>query len=155
MDATISSKSGCKVRRIVADFAVRHAGFRIRVDHRKIELIFRRIEINEKIVNLIEHGCRTRIGPVNFIEHHDRRQLCGERFLQNVARLRQRPFARIHQHQHAIHHAQRALHFAAEIAVARRVHDIDFRVVIRDRRILRENRDSALALQFVRVHHAP
>ncbi len=128
--------------------------FRVRVDHRKIELVFGGVEIDEKIVDFVEHGGGARVGAVNFVEHHDRRQLRGQRLLQHVARLRQRPFARVHQNQHAIHHAQRALDFAAEIAVAGRVHDIDFRVVIGERGVLRQNRDAALALEIVRVHHA-
>ena len=121
----------------------------MRVNHRKIELVFGGVEIDEEIVDLIEHRGGARVGPVDFVEHHDRRQLGGERLLQDVARLRQRPFARIHQHQHAIHHAQRTLHLAAEIAVAGRVHDIDLRAAIGDRGILRENRDAALALELI------
>jgi hypothetical protein len=38
--------------------------------------------------------------------------------------------------------------------VPRRVHDIDFRAAIGERRILRQDGDAALALQIVRVHHA-
>ena len=143
-----------KSGRVVADFAVSHAGFRIGVDHRKIELVFGGVEVDKEIVDFVEHGRGARIRPVDFIQHHDRRKLRGQRLLQHVARLRQRPFARVHQHQHAIHHAQRALHFAAEIAVAGRVHDVDFRVVIGDRRVFRQNGDAALAFEVVRVHHA-
>ena len=35
-----------------------------------------------------------------------------------------------------------------------RINDIDLHVVIEDRGILRENCDTTLALQLVRVHHA-
>ncbi len=77
-----------------------------------------------------------------------------QRLLQDVARLRQRSFARIHQEKHAIHHFQRALDFSAEIAVAGSVHDIDFRVVIKERRVFRQDGDAAFALEIVRVHHA-
>ena len=140
--------------RAVVQVHVRHADLRVGVDHRKIELVFGRIEIDEEIVDFIEHFGRTRVGPIDFVQDHDRRQLGRERLLQDVARLRQRPFARVHQHQHAIHHAQRALHFAAEIAVAGRVDDIDLRAAIGNRGILREDRDAALALEVIRVHHA-
>ena len=143
-----------EIRRVVADLQVRDSGFRVGVDHGKIELIFGGVEVNEEIVDLIEHCGRTRVGPVDLVQHHDRLELRGQRFLQDVARLRQRAFARVHQHEHAIHHAQRALHFAAEVAVAGRVHDVDLGVVVGNRRIFRENRDAALALQIVRVHHA-
>ena len=139
---------------IVADFQMSDAEFRIGIDHREIELVFGGVEINKEVVDFVEHGGGARVGAVNFIEHHDRRQLRGERLLQHVARLRQRAFAGVHQNEHAIHHAQRAFHFAAEIAVARRVHDIDFGVLIFDLGILGENGDAALALEVVRVHHA-
>ncbi len=143
-----------EVRGGIAELAVRDAGLRVRVDHRKIELIFGGVEIDEEIVDFVEHCGGARVGAVDLIQHDDRRKLRGERFLQHVARLRQRAFAGVHQNQHAIHHAQRAFHFAAEIAVAGRVDDIDFRVVIGERGILGENRDAALALEIVRVHHA-
>ena len=77
-----------------------------------------------------------------------------ERLAQHVARLRQRAFAGIHQQHDAIDHLQRALHFAAEIAVARRVDDVDLDAVIDDGGVLGENRDAALALQVVGVHDA-
>ena len=38
--------------------------------------------------------------------------------------------------------------------MARRIHNIDFRAVVKQRRVLGENRDSALSLQFVGVHDA-
>ena len=68
--------------------------------------------------------------------------------------MRQRPFAGVHQHHHAIHHAQRALHFAAKVAVPRRIDDIDLRIVKKKRRVLGQNGDAALAFQVVRIHHA-
>ena len=73
--------------------------------------------------------------------------------MQHVARLRQRTFARVDQNEHAIHHAQSAFDFAAEIAVAGRVDDVDFRVAIGERGVLGENGDAAFALEVVRVHH--
>ena len=150
----ICSKSGSSVVDPSSSFACAIPAFALRIDHGKIELVFGRVEIDEEIVNFIEHLGRTRVGPVDFVQHHDRRQLGRQRLLQDVARLRQRPFARIDEHEHAIHHAQRTLDFAAEIAVARRIHNIDFRAAIGNLGVLREDRDAALALQVVRVHHA-
>ena len=66
--------------------------------------------------------------------------------------MRQRPFAGIDQQQHAIDDLQGALDFAAEVAVARRIDDIDLHAVIADARGLGENRDSPLALEIVGVH---
>ena len=124
------------------------------VEHGKIQLVFRRVQINEQVVHLVQHFLRARVGTVNLVDHQDRRQLGFQRLAQHVARLRQRAFAGVHQQHHAVHHLQRALHFAAEIAVAGRVHDVDLDVVVENGRVLGQNGDAALALQFVGVHHA-
>ncbi len=80
-------------------------------------------------------------------------QLGFERLGQHVARLRQRAFGRIHQQHHAVHHLERALHLAAKIGVARRVDNVDLAAVKVDGRVLGQDGDAALPLQFVRVHH--
>ena len=77
-----------------------------------------------------------------------------QRLHQHVAGLRQRAFAGVHQQHDAVDNLERALDFAAEIAVAGRVDDVDLDVVIADAGGLGENGDAALALQIVRVHHA-
>jgi hypothetical protein len=38
--------------------------------------------------------------------------------------------------------------------VPRRVDDVDLHIVIKDRRVLGQDRDATLALKFVRIHHA-
>ena len=53
-----------------------------------------------------------------------------------------------------VDHRQHALDLAAEIGVSRRVDDVDAVVVPADRRVLREDRDAAFALELVRVHDA-
>ncbi len=54
----------------------------------------------------------------------------------------------------AVHHLHDALDFAPEIGVARRVDDVDPITVPMESRVLRANRDSLLALEIHRVHHA-
>jgi hypothetical protein len=88
------------------------------------------------------------------VQYDHRGKFGSQRLLQYVTCLRQRPFAGVYQQEHAVHHAQRALHFAAEIAVARGVHDIDLGVVKKQRGILGQNGDAPLALQVVGIHHA-
>ena len=107
-----------------------------------------------KIVNFVQHFLRARVGPVDLVDDHDGRQLGFERLREHVARLRQRAFGRVHQQHHAVHHLERALHFAAKIGVAGRIDDVDFAAAEVDGGVLGENRDAALALQLVRVHHA-
>ena len=71
---------------------------------------------------------------------------------QYVASLGQRAFAGVHQEHDAVYHLESALDFAAEVAVAGRVDDVDFHVVIKNRGVFGEDGDATLAFQFVRVH---
>ena len=64
------------------------------------------------------------------------------------------PFARVYQQHHSVYHLECAFHFSAEVTVARRIHDINFHVVIEDSGVLGENGDTAFPLEFVRVHYA-
>ena len=115
-------------------------------------MLFLGVEVNEQVVDLVQHFLRTRIGAVNLVDHQNRRQVGFERLAQHVARLRQRAFAGVHQQHDAVHHLEGAFHFAAEVAVAGRVHDVDLYVVIEDGGVLGQNGDAALALQVVGVH---
>ena len=65
----------------------------------------------------------------------------------------QRSFRGIHEKHDAVNHSQCPFHFAAEIGVARSIHDIDLDVVVVDGRVFRQDRDAALALQIQRIHH--
>ncbi len=123
------------------------------VEHGEVQLIFFSVEIDEQVVDFVEHFLRAGVGAVDLINNDDGRQLGFERFAQNVAGLRQRSFARIYQQHDAVDHFQGALDFAAEIAVAGRVDDVDLYVVIEDGGVLGEDGNPALAFQFVRVHH--
>ncbi len=134
--------------------AVGDAGFRVGVKHREIELVFGGVEIDEETIDFVQHGGGAGIGAVDFIQDHDGRQLGLQSFLQDVARLRKGTFAGVNEQEHAIDHAQGSLDFAAEIAVAGRIHDIDARIVIKKRGVLGQDGDATLALEFVGVHNA-
>src|SRR5207244_4417528 len=71
-----------------------------------------------------------------------------------VTRLRQRTFTRIHEQQHAVHDLQRALHLAAEVTVAGRIHNVDLGTTVKDGGVFGEDGDAALALELVRIHYA-
>src|SRR5712672_3767026 len=141
-----------EIFRVIADFAMGHADACVGVNDRKIELVFRSVEVDEKIVDFVEHFLGASVGAIDFIEHDDGWQLGRKGLLQDIASLRQRAFAGVNQDNDAIDHAQRTLDFAAEIAVAGRVNDIDFSVVKKESGILGENGDAALALEIVGIH---
>src|SRR4029077_7739502 len=86
------------------------------------------------------------------VHYQYRFQAQGERFARDEARLRHRTFDRVHEEQHAVHHRERTLYFAAEIGVAGRVDDVDVHALVVDGGVLGEDGDPALALEVVRVH---
>ena len=120
----------------------------------KVELVFGGVEIDEQIVDLVEHLAGAGVLSVDLVDHHDGRQLQGQRLGEHEARLGQGAFGRIHQQHDAVHHAQRALHFAAEVGVAGRVHNVDLDISVPDGRVFGHDRDALLALQIERVEHA-
>ena len=58
-----------------SDIGARRADFRVRIENRKIELVFLGVEIDEEIVDLVQHFLRTRVGAIDLINDDDRRQL--------------------------------------------------------------------------------
>ena len=143
-----------QIRAAALDVGGSGAGLGVRVEHGEIELLFLGVEVDEQVVDFVEHFLRARVGAVDLVDDDDRRQVRFERLAEHVARLRQRTFAGIDEQHDAVDHLERALDFAAEVAVAGRVDDVDFYVVIEDGGVLGQDGDAALALQFVRVHHA-
>ena len=91
---------------------------------------------------------------VDLVDDDDRLEAELERLLRDEARLRHRPFVGVDEQQHRIDHAQHALDLAAEVVEAGRIDDVDARAVPRDRRVLGEDRDTALTLEWVGVERA-
>ena len=130
----MASNSGCRCFSRQLYVGRCRPRFGIGVEHREIELVFLGVEVDEQVVDLVQHFLRTRVGAVDLVDDHDRRQVRFQRLAQHIPRLRQRAFAGVHQQHDAIHHLQRALHFAAEIAVAGRVDNVDLHVVVKNAR---------------------
>jgi hypothetical protein len=126
----------------------------VRIEDREVELVFLGVEIDKQVVNLVENFLRTSVGTVDLINDKNRLQVGFERFAEHVTGLRQRAFAGVDQQHDAVDHLEGALHFAAKIGVAGRVHDIDFYAGIKHGRVLGKDGDAALAFQIVRVHDA-
>ena len=132
----------------------RRAGLGVRVDHRKLDLELVGAEVDEQLVDLVEHLRRPRVGSVDLVERHDHRQMALHRLLEDVARLRQRALGGVHQQQHRVDHQQGALDLAAEVGVAGRVDDVEAHAVVVDGGLLGEDRDALLALEVPGVEHA-
>ncbi len=93
-----------------------HAVAGVGVEHRELDLVFGRVEVDEEVVDLVQHFLRPRVRPVDLVHHDDRRQAALERLAQHEAGLRQRPFRGVHEQDDAVHHRQRALDFPPKSA---------------------------------------
>ena len=133
------------------------AGPGVGVDDREVDLLLVGVEVEEQLVDLVDHLVDPRVGPVDLVDRDDHRQPRLERLAQHEARLGQRPLRGVDEQQHAVDHGQRALDLAAEVGVAGRVDDVelDRRLVLRapaHRRVLGQDRDALLALEVHGVH---
>ena len=116
-----------------------------------------RAQAIEQLERLVDDPFGPRAGTVDLVDDDDRPQALLQRLQRDEPRLRHRAFDGVDEQQHAVDHAQHALDLAAEIRVARRVDDVDVNDLVladvTDRAVLREDRDAALALDVVVVHH--
>ncbi len=121
-------------------------------DDRELDAFVVGVEVEEELVDLVEHLFGPGVLAVDLVEHDHRRQAGGQRLGQHVAGLGQRPFGRVDEQQHAVDQGQRPLDLAAEVGVARRVDQVDADVAPLHRGRLGEDGDAALALLVVGVH---
>ena len=78
--------------------------------------------------------------------------MLGQHLGEDEAGLRQRTFRGIDQEERPVHHLEGALDLAAEVRVPRRIDDVDLVALVRDRGVLGQDGDPALALEIDRVH---
>ena len=129
------------------------AGLRVGVKNGKSKLILLRIEIDEEVIDLVQHFLRASIGAINLVDYEDGRQSGFKSFAKHVSGLRQRTLTGVDKQHHSVDHLESALDFTAEVAVPGGIDDIDLHIVIKNRGILGKDSDAALALKLVRVHH--
>ena len=100
----------------------------------------------EQIERAVHHILDLGILAVDLIGHHDRLVTEGKGFAEHEGGLRHRTFLRVYEQEHAVHHAERPLDFAAEIRVPRGIHNVDLDPVVHHAGVLRFDGDPALAL---------
>ena len=122
------------------------------VEHREVELVLRGVEVDEEVIDLVEHLGGARVAAVDLVDDHDGRQPGLQGLLEHEARLGQGPLGGVHEEQHAVHQGEGALDLRAEVGVARRVHDVDVDAPVADGRVLGHDGDALLALQVHGVH---
>ena len=55
------------------------AGLAVRVHHREVELVFGRVQVDEQVIDLVQHFLYARVRAVDLVDHKNRRQLCRQR----------------------------------------------------------------------------
>ena len=102
---------------------------------------------------MAHHPVGPRARPINLIDHHNRTQALGKGFAGDKSGLGHRAFNCIHQEQHAIDHREDPLHLTAKISMARGVDDVDVRAFVINCTVFGQDRNSALTLQVIGIHH--
>ena len=142
---------------VVRERIDREAGFTglgVAIDDRELDLALVGVEVEEQLVDLVHDLVHAGVRSVDLVDDEDDAQTGLERLPEDEPRLRERPFAGVHEQEHTVDHPQPSLDLTAEVGMARRVDDVDLRRAVADGRVLREDGDALLALQVHRVHHA-
>ena len=124
------------------------------VDDREVELLVGRVERGEQVEHFVDDLGHARVGLVDLVDADDRLEADLQRLADHEFGLRHRAFGCVHQHDRAVDHRQDALDLAAEIGVAGRIDDVDADVLPGDGGRLGHDRDAALLLEIVGIHHA-
>ncbi len=138
--------------RIVVEGKLGDALAGVGVEDGEVELVLRGLEIDEEIVDLVEHLHGPGVLAVDLVDHDDGGEAGLERLLEHEARLGQGAFRRVHEEEHAVHEGERPLHLAAEVGVAGGVHDVDLHVLVMNGRVLGHDGDALLALEVDGIH---
>ena len=143
-----------EVRAVIVHAVLRNTVASRRVDDREVELIVIVIEFHEELEDLIVDIVHALVRLIDLVDDDNRLQLLLQGLAQDVLRLRHRAFECIDEQENAVDHVEDTLDLAAEVSVARSVDDVDLDAVVHDGRVLREDRDAALALDIARIHDA-
>lgn len=118
-------------------------------------------ETEQQVVRLFLDLRDAGVGAVGLVDQEDDGKLGLERLAQHEAGLRQRALTRVDEQHDTVDHGQAALDLATEVGVTGGVDHVDrdllalgVLALVRDRRVLGEDRDALLTFQIVRVHGA-
>ena len=124
------------------------------IDDGEVQLLIGGAEMGEQIKRAVDDILDLGVGAVHLVDDDDGLVPQAQRLAQHEGGLRHGAFLGVDQQEDAVHHAEGALDFPAEIGVARRVHDVDLDPVVDDAGVLGPDGDAALALLVHRVHDA-
>ena len=121
---------------------------------RAVQLFVRCVQIHQQLQNLVHDLQRTRLRTVDFIDADDDRKVKLKGFAQHEFGLRHGALEGVHHQNNAVYHLQDALHFAAEVCVARGIHNIDFHAVVGDGCVFGKDCNSAFSFNVSGIHDA-
>ena len=126
----------------------------VRVDDRELDLLRVRAEVHEELVDHVDDLRGPGVAAIDLVDRDDDRQSSQHRLREHVAGLRQGALRSVDEEQDRVDHQQAALDLAAEVGMARRVHDVQAHVAVHDAGLLGHDRDAALALEVHGIHDA-
>ena len=120
--------------------------------HGGVQLLVGGVQVHEQFQHLVHHLVDALVRAVYLVDHYDDpvAQLQGP--AEDEAGLGHGTLGGVHQKDDAVDHFQYALHLAAEVGVARGVHNIYLGVAVPDGGVFGHNGDAPLPLQVVGVH---
>ena len=118
----------------------------------RIELLVGGVQIQQQLQHLVHHLMDPGVGLIDLVDGHDDLVAQLQGLLQNEPGLGHGALGGVHQQNDAVDHLQNALHLAAEIGVARGIHNVDLVVFIMNGGVLGQNGNAPLPLQVPGVH---
>ena len=137
---------------LIIEASLREALLRGCIQERAVELLVGSIEIHHKLENLVLDLGRTCLRLIDLVDDDHNRKTKVQGLLQYETGLWHRSLEGIDQEDRTIYHLEDTLYLTTEIRVARGIDDVDLRALIVNSCVLRENGDTSLTLDRVRVH---
>ena len=147
-----SVEQGGEIPAITLGVGQRNAHLGVGVEHREIQLVLGGVEVDEQVVDFVQDLLDAPVRAVDLVDDHDGREPLLQGLPQDEPGLGERAFGGVHQEHDPVHQVQGALHFAAEIGVARRVDDVDLNALIGNGHVLGHDGDALFPLQVHAVH---
>ena len=119
----------------------------VAVHDRELDLVLVGAQVDEQLVDGVDHFGRSGVGAVDLVDHADDREPGLEGLAQHEAGLGQGALAGVDEQQHPVDHGQAPLDLAAEIGVTGRVHDVDGEIAVVDGGVLGQDGDALFPLQ--------
>ena len=120
----------------------------------RIQLFLVGVQIQQQLQDFVDDLVDTLVGTVDLIDHDDDAVAQLQGTAEDETGLRHGAFRSVYQQDNAVDHLQDAFHFAAEVRMARSIHNVDLGIAIGDGGVLSQDGDATFPFQVTGVHHA-